>query len=80
MVNLLRILSEAHGPSGFEEPVRKIMVEKMKPLASRISYDGLGSVIAVQEGTAGSTGRRSWSMPTWMSSAGWSAGSRRTAS
>ena len=26
------------------------MVEKMKPLASRISYDGLGSVIAVQEG------------------------------
>ena len=50
VVNLLRILSEAHGPSGFEEPVRKIMVEKMKPLASRISYDGLGSVIAVQEG------------------------------
>src|SRR4051812_28621150 len=50
VVNLLRSLSEAHGPSGFEEPVRKIMVEKMKPLASRISYDGLGSVIAVQEG------------------------------
>ncbi|HWF03551.1 MAG TPA: hypothetical protein VHA06_07690, partial [Candidatus Angelobacter sp.] len=41
-------LADAPGPSGFEEPVRKIMVEHMKPLAEKLSYDGLGSVIAVQ--------------------------------
>jgi putative aminopeptidase FrvX len=45
---LLQALADAPGPSGFEEPVRKIMVERMKPLADKISYDGLGSVIAVQ--------------------------------
>ncbi len=47
-IQLLRSLSEAPGPSGFEEPVRKIMVGEMKPFADRISYDGLGSVIAQQ--------------------------------
>ena len=49
---LLQALADAAGPSGFEEPVRKIMVERMKPLADKLSYDGLGSVIAVQ-GTSG---------------------------
>jgi putative aminopeptidase FrvX len=51
---LLQTLADAPGPSGFEEPVRKIMVERMKPLAEKLSYDGLGSVIAVQ----GSSGPR----------------------
>jgi len=51
---LLQMLADAPGPSGFEEPVRKIMVERMKPLAEKLSYDGLGSVIAVQ----GSSGPR----------------------
>ena len=45
---LLQLLSEAPGAPGFEEPVRKIMVERMTPLADHISYDGLGSVIAAQ--------------------------------
>ena len=49
---LLQQLADAHGPSGFEEPVRKIMVERMKPLSDKLSYDGLGSVIATQ-GSAG---------------------------
>src|ERR1051325_4262807 len=49
---LLQALADAPGPPGFEEPVRKIMVERMKPLAEKLSYDGLGSVIAVQ-GTSG---------------------------
>ncbi len=51
-LQLLRSLSEAPGPSGFEEPVRKIMVEQMKPFADRVSFDGLGSVIA-QQGNSG---------------------------
>jgi len=51
---LLRELSEAPGPSGFEEAVRAIMVPRMKPLADDLRYDGLGSVIARQ----GSSGPR----------------------
>lgn len=47
-VQLLQLLSDAPGPPGYEEPVRKIMVERMTPLAEHISYDGLGSVIATQ--------------------------------
>lgn len=49
---LLGELADAAGPPGFEEPVRAIMVRELAPLADRISYDGLGSVIA-QHGNAG---------------------------
>jgi putative aminopeptidase FrvX len=48
VADLLRDLADAAGPSGFEEPVRKIMVSRMKPFADEISYDGMGSVIARQ--------------------------------
>jgi putative aminopeptidase FrvX len=50
-VHLLETLANAPGPPGFEEPVRKIMVERMTPLAEKIAYDGLGSVIATQGGS-----------------------------
>ena len=43
---LLKELSEAPGPSGFEEPVRAIMLPRMKAAADEVSFDGLGSVIA----------------------------------
>ena len=49
---LLAELADAPGPSGFEEPVRAIMVRELKPHADRISYDGVGSVIA-QHGATG---------------------------
>lgn len=49
---LLAELADAPGPSGFEEAVRTIMVRELKPLASGISYDGVGSVIAA-EGSSG---------------------------
>jgi endoglucanase len=45
---LLEQLSNAPGPPGFEEPVRKIMVGEMRPLSDSLKYDGLGSVIATQ--------------------------------
>ena len=51
---LLEMLTNAPGPSGYEEPVAKIMIEQYKPLADKILYDGMGSVIAVQ----GSSGPR----------------------
>ena len=45
---LLAELADAPGPSGFEEAVRAIMVRELKPSADRITYDGVGSVIAAQ--------------------------------
>ncbi len=54
IANLLERLSNAPGPSGFEEPIRKLMVEEMKPLSTSLVFDGMGSIIATQ----GSTGPR----------------------
>jgi putative aminopeptidase FrvX len=48
VADLLKELSEASGVPGYEEPIRKVMTERMRPLADKISYDGLGSVVAVQ--------------------------------
>lgn len=49
---LLAELADAPGPPGFEEDVRRIVVREIRPLADKVSYDGLGSVIA-QHGSAG---------------------------
>jgi putative aminopeptidase FrvX len=45
---LLRDLSDAPGPSGFEEAVRAIMLPRMTSLADDVRFDGLGSIIARQ--------------------------------
>ncbi len=50
----LQRIADAPGPSGFEEPIRKVMVDYMKPLSNSLRYDGMGSIIATQ----GSTGPR----------------------
>ncbi len=50
--NLLERLSNAFGPPGFEEPVRKIITAEIKPYSAKLSYDGLGSIIA-EQGTGG---------------------------
>ncbi len=50
VASLLERLSNAAGPSGFEEPVRKVMVEEMKLFTSSIAFDGMGSIIATQGG------------------------------
>ena len=47
-VDLLRKLADAAGPPGFEDPVRKLLVDAIKPYASSIRYDGMGSVLATQ--------------------------------
>lgn len=51
-VELLQKLADAPAPPGFEEPVRALMVDFMKPYAASIRFDGLGSIIATQ-GTSG---------------------------
>ena len=51
-IDLLRQLTDTPGAPGFEEPIRKVMVDQMKPYASTITFDGMGSIIATQ-GTQG---------------------------
>jgi len=51
-VTLLQQITDAAGPPGFEEPIRKVMVDAMKPFAASLTFDGLGSIIATQ-GTTG---------------------------
>jgi putative aminopeptidase FrvX len=53
-IQILQRIADAPGPSGFEEPIRKVMVEYMKPLSSSLRYDGMGSIIAAH----GSSGPR----------------------
>ncbi|MEI6136499.1 MAG: M42 family metallopeptidase [Chloroflexota bacterium] len=43
---LLEELSNAHGPSGFEGPVRAIVRRELEPLVDAIETDGLGSLQA----------------------------------
>ena len=47
-IDLLRQLADTSGPPGFEEPIRKVMVDQMKPYAASITFDGMGSLIATQ--------------------------------
>ncbi len=49
---LLGKLADAAGPPGAEDPVRALMLAAIRPYASSIRYDGLGSLIATQ-GAAG---------------------------
>ena len=42
----LKKLSESFGPSGFEDPVRKIMNQELSKYTNSIYTDGLGSLIS----------------------------------
>ncbi len=53
---LMRALTEAPGPSGFEEAVREIVVREFEDLGLDIRFDGLGSVLA--SGTYSARGPR----------------------
>ncbi|HYZ91301.1 MAG TPA: M42 family metallopeptidase [Actinomycetota bacterium] len=49
-VGLLQRLSEAFGPSGFEDDVRDIITEVVTPLVDDIHVDPLGNVLATRRG------------------------------
>jgi endoglucanase len=50
IAQLMRELTEAPGPSGFEEAVREIVVDAYQALGATVAYDGLGSVLATLPG------------------------------
>ena len=49
-LEMLREFSEAHGISGNEKEVSRVMRRWMEPYADEITYDHLGSIIGVQKG------------------------------
>lgn len=51
--DLLRILSNAHGISGHEGNIRKIVEEKLKGRVDEIRTDVMGNLIAIKYGKAG---------------------------
>lgn len=50
VVSLMEELTNAHGPSGFEGPVREIFTRELRSLGAEVSTDGLGSVIGTVRG------------------------------
>ena len=46
MKKLLKQLTEAFGPSGYEDNIRKLVMAEVKPLADEIKVDALGNLIA----------------------------------
>ncbi len=49
-LEMLKEFSEAHGISGNEKEVSRVMKKWMHPYADEISYDNLGSIIGLQKG------------------------------
>jgi len=49
-MELLKRLSEAHGVSGYEAPVRQLIVDELKGIVDSIEVDNLGNVIAHKKG------------------------------
>ena len=52
--SLLLELSNAPGPSGFENPVREIMKRELSPFVDSLDTDGMGSLIAIKNGPSSS--------------------------
>ncbi len=51
MKDLIKRLTEAYGPSGHEEQIRKVIHAEVEPLANEIRVDTLGNLIALKKGT-----------------------------
>ena len=49
-IKLLKKLSEIPGTSGFEKPVREIIIQELEGLADKISVDNMGNVTAFRKG------------------------------
>jgi putative aminopeptidase FrvX len=49
-IKLLEKLSNAVGVSGDEGPIRKLVLEEIKPLVDEIKFDSVGNILAVKHG------------------------------
>ena len=51
-IRLLKTLSEARGPSGFEDEVREVVIKEMEPYVDEVVVDRWGNVIGVRKGSS----------------------------
>ncbi|MGB9705571.1 MAG: M42 family metallopeptidase [Pyrobaculum sp.] len=51
-IQLLKRLSEARGPSGFEDEVREVVVREMEPYVDEVVVDRWGNMIGVKHGAS----------------------------
>jgi putative aminopeptidase FrvX len=51
-IRLLKTLSEARGPSGFEDEVREMVIKEMEPYVDEVVADRWGNVIGVRKGSS----------------------------
>ena len=49
-MKLLKKLSEAYGPSGYEDDVREIVRKELEPLCDTVSVDTMGNVVGFKAG------------------------------
>ena len=52
VVHLMRELTDAPSPSGYEGPVRAILMREFRALGAKVSTDGIGNVIAMVPGVS----------------------------
>ena len=50
MKELIKKLTEAFGPSGFEDPVRELIIAEVKNLADDVQVDAMGNLFAFKQG------------------------------
>ena len=52
MIDLIRVLVEAFGPSGFEDSVRELIRPLVEPYADEVTVDALGNLIAIKRASS----------------------------
>ena len=57
-VQLLKDICEAPGAPGFENPVRKLIIEQIKDHVDEYSIDNMGNLIAIKKGTKNPDGKK----------------------
>ncbi|MEL6358684.1 MAG: M42 family metallopeptidase [Bacteroidota bacterium] len=57
-IPLFKKICETPGPSGFEQRIRRLIVEEVTPLVDHVEIDNLGNVIALKRGTNNPTGKK----------------------
>jgi len=70
MKQLLKILTETFGPSGYEDAIRKIILKEVKPLADEVHVDALGNLIVHKKPAKGAKDSKKIMIATHMDEIG----------
>jgi putative aminopeptidase FrvX len=57
-ISLLKTICEIPGTSGFEQKIRKFVIEQVKPLVDEVRVDNMGNVIALKKASSNKEGKK----------------------